>query len=183
MEKNEVDKVFELCLLLVTVIAAALLQYASFVYSQNFVLKEVNYTFRVTTIPIFVLVTTWIVLMLFPSITVRHHILGNLRRIAKEFCWAFFGNFFVLEMLIFFYLGFSEEAISSQSVAQYATLFSVVFTFLATWQYRKADRDNTQRTSRFGFRLMSICEHSVIYGFSYFLLMFVIYVSAVIPLP
>ena len=184
MDRKEIDKVFELCLLLATVIAAAELQYASFVYSQDFVLREVNYTFRVTTIPIFILVTVWLILMIFPSVVnSKHNILGKSRRIAKEFCWAFFGNFFVLEMLIFYNLAFSESIISSKDVALYVTWFSVILTFLATWQYRKADRNFTQKTARFGFEVESICEHIIIYVFSYILLLCILYISVNFPLP
>jgi len=195
MERSEIDKVFELCLLLITVIAAAELQYTSFIYAENSPLtplteeqylsnlREVNYTFRVTTIPIFFLVTTWIVLMLFPSITTRHRFLGKFRRFAKEFCWTLFGNFFVLEIIIFTYLGFSKEATSSMWWGRYGTLSSVLLTFLATWQYRKADVNHTQNISRLAFSLMSMLEHVVIYFVSYFLLLYFMYLSATIPIP
>src|SRR3972149_9527051 len=119
MTRNEIDKVFELCLLLVTVIAAAELQYASFVFSKpidqslppkdiaNIIQSNaiiVNSIFRWTSIAIFILVLGWIITRIFPSADLTHHpkLIGIFRRrYLKEFCWAMFGNLFVMEIINF----------------------------------------------------------------------------------
>jgi hypothetical protein len=176
----EIDKIFELCLLLVTVIAAAELQYASLIYASKEVLYQVNYIFRVSTIPIIILITTWIVVKLFPSIPSKAR---PLRRFAKEFCWTLFGNLFALEIIVFVYLGFSKELAPSMVWGQYGTLLSVILTFPATWQYRKAEQKERQNIFRTDFPWITLLEHVALYLLSYGLLRYIMFLSGTMPLP
>ena len=93
------------------------------------------------------MVTTWIVAMLIPSTSIKLHGLEKFRRrFVKEFCWTLFGNLFVFEIVIFIYLGFSKEIVPTMLAGEYGTLLSVLLTFPATWQYRKGDHDNAEKT-------------------------------------
>ena len=177
---SRIDKIFELCLLLITVIAAGELQYASFIYSSKDTLSQVNYFFRVSTIPIIILVTTWIVMKLFPSLPSKVHVL---RRFVKEFCWTLFGNLFALEIIVFVYLGFSTELDASMVWGQYGTLLSVLLTFPATWQYRKADQENGQNMLKPYFPWITLLEHAVLYFLSYGLLRYIMFISGTVPMP
>lgn len=193
MERNGIDKVFELCLLLVTVIGAAELQYASFIFSQNspfnpltkeqylLNLAQSNFVFRITTLPIFILVTTWLVLMVLPQ--GKFHGLEKYakRRYIKEFCWTFFGNLLVLEIIIFTSLSFSKEVSSSVSGGLVVMIISFFLTFLVTWQYRKGDPTNFQDPIR--FRVFSAIEHGLIYFFSYYLILVIVGWSIIVPTP
>ena len=186
MDKKEIDRVFELCLLLVTVIAAAELQYASFVFSQPFDKIQVNVIFRYTTIPILILVTIWIALMLIPPIITRFKILAKFRRFMKEFCWGLFGNLFVLEIITFVTLSVSTDIAPSMTWGQVARFLSVFLTFPVTWQYRKADQDNQQNQSRFqrlGFLWTSVSENLVTYFIAYFVVFIIMYWSIITPTP
>jgi len=140
METN-VDHIFEVCLLLVTVLAAAELQYASFIYplsgdplsdQYKFNLEQVNFVFRISTSVMLVLVTIWIAILLIPSASMKLGLERFKRRWVKEFCWGLFGNLFVSEIMIFIYFAFSKESISSALVARYGTLIAVLLAFPAT---------------------------------------------------
>ncbi len=155
MTRNDIDKIFELCLLLVTVIGAAELSYASYFFSQippqNPPLSTqkiselmqsnaivVNSIFRWTTFTIFILVLVWIVTIIFPKVTIRQPILAKYlkRRKAKEFCWCLFGSLFIFEIINFFAISYSVQRVSD--IIAYPATFSAIFlTFYATWQYRK----------------------------------------------
>ncbi len=193
MEINA-DNIFEVCLLLVTVLAAAELQYASFLYPLNgdplsqqykFNLEQVNFVFRVATIPIIIMITIWIAVMLIPSTSIKLRVLERFRkRFAKELCWTLFGNLFVLEIIIFVNFSFSKELIPSKLGAQYGTLLSVLLTFPATWNYAKRDQYNTEKTQQKRFEwLLPIAEHAIIYVISYMILLKILWLSGTMPVP
>jgi len=176
--KQRIDKLFEIGLLLVTVLAASELQYASFRYSSPENLHLVNYFFRALTIPIILLVMLWLLKDLVPSLPVRF----PLKRYTKEFCWTLFGNFFFFEILFFISLSFIADSSPFGTWGKAITLVSFFVTFPATWQYRKADERNPISNS-VRFSLLTICEHVLIYTISYVLSLFIVIIVGVVPMP
>jgi len=168
--KQRIDKLFEIGLLLVTVLAASELQYASFRYSSPENLHLVNFFFRALTIPIILLVILWMLKDLVPSLPVGL----PLKRYTREFCWTFFGNFFFLEILYFISLSFTVDSTPFGTWGKVITLVSFLVTFPATWQYRKVE---------VRFSIFTICEHVLIYMVSYLLSLFIVMVLGVLPMP
>ena len=75
MERNGIDYVFAIGLLVVAVIAFTELQFTSFVLSQNEVSQgqiwiQIIFVFRVTLIPIFILSIIWLLAMIFPHVKI-----------------------------------------------------------------------------------------------------------------
>lgn len=173
-------------------LAAAELQYASFIYplsgdplsdQYTFNLKQVNFVFRISTSVTLVLVTIWIAILLIPSTSVKLG-LGRFERWVKEFCWGLFGNLFVLEIMIFIYFAFSKESISSALAARYGTLMAVLLTFPATWNYAKGDQQNTEMTPRKRFGWVPIVvEHAVVYTISYLIFLLILWYMGTMPIP
>lgn len=94
--QSQVDRAFDACLLLITVIAAAELGFASSLDEHQLIMN----VFRWTTIPLFVLIPLWIFLMLLPAGQLRFKGIEIYfsRRYLKEFCWGLFANIFTLEV-------------------------------------------------------------------------------------
>ena len=200
MVRNEIDRVFDICLLLVTVIGAAELQYASFAYSQlipqippiadeqlaalmTFNTAEVNFIFRITTIPILILIIVWITVSLFPSVSVKHDVLKKIKkRYLKEFCWTFFGNLFAIEIIVFVVLSFSNKIMDSVIASQWVTCFSFFLTMYATWKYRKADIYEMQKPDKKQV-LMSVLEHGFWYIVAYIIIFSIFIWSSNVPTP
>lgn len=193
MAKNEVDKIFELCLLLITVLAAAILAYAAYIYpldgaSSN--LEQVNFIFRVTFILITATIVIWIIANLYPTPRGNIGFLGKFRRrFVKEFCWGLFGNFFAFEILTFVFFAFSTKLLTDYTTLEYATFFNVFLTFPATWGYVKLDKKEIQ-TIKFGkwnwlkSKLTHpVAEHFYIYVIALFVLQRVILYSLSVAPP
>jgi hypothetical protein len=181
MERNGIDYVFAIGLLFVAVTAVAELQFTSFNLSVNQVSQvqiwmQTIFVFRVTIIPMFVLITIWLAAMIFPHVKVP--LAG--RRYLKEFCWALLGNVLALEIVLFNILsigGFTysqiymgSEVIYGGGIFQFIPSFFL--TLLATWQYRRIDSAKNQSTIKFG--LTTVIEHGLIYSISYFLLLMIL---------
>jgi len=194
MTRNEIDKIFELCLLLVTVIGAAELQYASFYFSPSTDRSNVimvNSIFRWTTFTIFILIFLWIISIFTPSMAIKNRVLAKIfkRRKLKEFCWSLFGNLFLWEIIYFFSISYSASSpLSGLNIATIVTLAFVIYTaFLltlyATWRYRKDDIYEMQNQPLRSSILSAISEHTIIY-FSTLVLMMIIWgLSLTIPPP
>jgi hypothetical protein len=179
MERNAIDYVFAAGLIVVAVIAFAELQFTGFVLSQNQVSQgqiwiQIIFVFRVTLIPIFILLAIWLLAMIIPHVKIP---LAK-RRYLKEFCWALLGNVLALEIVLFSLLlanGFTYVHMGS-AVTYEGGIFQLIpsffLTLLATWQYRKIDSVGNQNASRFG--LFTVIEHLVIYVISYVIILIII---------
>ena len=102
MERNGIDYVFAVGLILAAVIAITEIQFTSFVLSQNQASQgqiwiQIIFVFRVTLIPMFILAPIWLLAVIFPHVRIP---LAR-RRYLKEFCWALLGNFLALEIVLF----------------------------------------------------------------------------------
>lgn len=180
--ENRLDRVFELCLLLGTVIAASELQYASSISPQD--KTQINGVFRWTTIPMLILVATWIVLMLLPSISIKFYGLEKYvnKRVGKEFCWCLFGNLFILETITFVALSFSRNVTATALTGQWGTLLMFFLTAYPTWKYRKEDIYEMQRPSR-KLKLIFVGEHLYLYALAYLIIYIILGYSIILPTP
>jgi len=103
---QRIDRLFDVILVLVTVLAAAELQYASVAFMENpdpnrtFILKlnSLSFTFRVLTISIIFLIFIWLGKEFFQN--------ENRRMFMRELCWTFAIYTFLLELLVFWVLTF-----------------------------------------------------------------------------
>ena len=186
------DRIFDTCLLLVTVLAAAIIAYATYVYPLNGVssnLTQVNYIFRVTTIIITSMIGIWIGSSLIPAPTFSIGLLGKFRRrFVKEFCWSLFGNLFAFEILAFVYFAFSTEMLTAFLAVDYSTLAAFFLTFPATWHYTQLDKIETTKKIRKLNWLKSklthpITEHLAIYLIAFLIVRQVILFSGTVPAP
>jgi hypothetical protein len=130
-----------------------------------------------------VLITIWIAVLLLPSISMKLGLEKFRRRWVKEFCWALFGLFFTLEIVIFIYVAFSKELISSSYGAQYGTLLSILLTFPATWNYIKADQFPYFSEPRKRFEWHPIVEHIVIYFVAYVIFQWILWYTGTTSIP
>lgn len=175
-EKDRLDKMFELGLLLITVLAASELGYSSIKYAND--LGQVTFVFRGLTIPIIVLIMLWIVSELTPSLPIKK----PLRRVAKEFCWALFANFFVFEIIVFVALGFTSNPTLTGYWGQAVTLLAFLITIPVIWRYREAERIDVNE--RRGRRVAgAIAEDAGVYVCAYFSLLAMLLASGFLPLP
>lgn len=185
-----VDRVFDTCILLVTVLAAAEFAYVAYLFpaSEMANLTQGNMVFRVTTILILVLIVGWILVSLIPSPpkTWRLGILGRFRRrFVKEFCWCLFGNLLVFEVFVFVYYSFFSGESPVAFTLYYTLFFAFFVTLPATWQYSNLDRKPNQNASKHPRLrwLIPIVEHVVIFLVSYLVVQQVISLSVTVPLP
>jgi hypothetical protein len=183
-----VDRVFDTCILLLTVLAAAEFAYLAYILpaTETANLTQVNFFFRVTTAIIIMLVTIWVLLSLVPSPpkTWKLGFIGLFkRRYIKEFCWCLFGNLFAYEISIFAYFSFSTGTLV------YMVYYSLVFAFLlalpATVQYRRLDHKPAQNPQKRRLLrwLIPLAEHIVIFVVSYIVLQQVMLLSVSVPIP
>jgi hypothetical protein len=210
--KYRTETAFELCLLLVTVLAAAELQYASYAYSlispnlspqqiaeqmqKN--TQQVNGIFRWTTFPIFIILPLWILLTLLPSSTKKPSELKFPRRFLSELCWGLFGNLLVLEIITFSTLSIPQEIITSGTVGILASIFIFPLTTFANLLYVKTDLDyarflKAKRDAKknwrsrinfyWQFRVFPIIESSLIYSISYLIIYIILGASIILQTP
>jgi hypothetical protein len=176
MERNGIDYVFAVGLILVGVIAVAELQFTNFFLGQNLgqnqlshgqIWIQIFFVFKATMVPIFVLVVIWLTAMIFPHTKTP---LAK-RRYLKEFCWALFGNVLALEIVLFSLLLSASEYLKGGigwevNLRIFELVPSFFLTLLVTWQYRRMDSAKSQNATRFG--LITVIEHGLIYLISYF---------------
>jgi hypothetical protein len=194
MARNEIDKIFELGLLLVTVIGAAELQYSSYIFSfspTNSTLTQqqiqeamhsniilVNSIYRWTTIPVFILVLVWIIAQIVPNIKVNSTVNKFVkRRFIKEFCWCLFGSFFIFEIITF--VGISYKSVPIV-ITYIATALAIFLTFYPTWRYRKDDIYEMRNPTR-SLQIRTMYEHIFIFFIAYILMMVIWSYSIILP--
>ncbi len=183
MDRSTLDRAFGVGVLVVAAIAILELQFANFIYGQAQTAfddrwTQIVFVFRVTAIPLFILVIVWLVAMAFPH--VRVPIVR--RRYLKEFCWALLGNVLVLNFATFNFLSAinyyppgGHIALEVDQKVLTGMLISFFLTFLATWSYRRVDLSDKEISLKFG--LVTILEHALVYVVSYFLILSVVWSS------
>jgi hypothetical protein len=175
---ERVDRLFEIGLLLASVLSAAILGYASAMYSLlettltntlHEKLSGINFAFRITTVPLVILLLVWLVKEAYPSSWERRL---PVRRCLKEFDWAFLGYFLVLDFLLFLSLSFYTSYLQLYPWVLLTGVLSFIFTFFATWQYKKCAETN-RKIDR-GFVIVALAEHAVLILFAYAILSYLI---------
>jgi hypothetical protein len=185
-----VDRVFDTCILLLTVLAAAEFAFLAYLLpvTEAANLTQVNIFFRVTTTIIIPLIVCWILLSLIPSPPESWNlgVLGRFRRrYVKEFCWCLFGNLFVYEIFTFVYYSFFNGEAAVLFSAYFSLFFALLLTLPATWQYYKTDQKASAiALNRSRMRLLlPIFEHVIIFVVSYLVLQQVMLFSVSVPVP
>lgn len=180
--KNNADRVFDTCLLLVTVLAAAILAYVSFLFSTNAAnnLGQINFFFRVTTIVTIILIVGWIIVSISPSLpSPKLPKWVSFRRWFKQFFWNLFGNLFVFEIMAFVFFTIDNNLSSSFLTVNWGNFLAVFFTFPAIWYYWSMDNPHV-RGKRM---LIPVVEHIITYIVALLLLAYIIAYANSIPLP
>jgi len=183
-EKTEkIDHLFEIGLVLVTVISASILQYLSSKYSFDMTLTnaqklaDLSFVFKELTMPIIILILLWLLKEL---IFGRYVLSLSLKRFVKEFCWTFLSIFLVLEILSFAFLGFISKPDQLSTIVGIMMLFAFLFTFPITWEYggHSLKREKPKRRESFMGAMTALVEHLVVFTISYVVILAVILVSA-----
>jgi cellulose synthase/poly-beta-1,6-N-acetylglucosamine synthase-like glycosyltransferase len=158
-EKSEkADQLFEIALLLITVLSASIFQCIWSKYSfENTLtnaqkLADLSFSFKELTIPIIILISFWLLKELISgtsSLSLR------LKRYVKEFCWAFLSIFLALEILSVVFLGFIMKPYQLSIVGFVMVLFAFLSTFPITVKYRghisvEAESKKREVLTRFG---------------------------------
>jgi len=141
-------------------------------------LSVVNFVFRVLTIPIVILIMVWLINDLAPSLPFNI----PLRRFVKEFCWALFGNLFVLEILVFAVLSFTADPVPLSLWVYAGTFMALFITLPAIWRYREIEGISTEKRLRYRFA-GALVEYVPIYCSAYILLAVILNVFGVAPTP
>lgn len=171
---ERVDRLFEIGLLLASILSAAILGYASAMFSLlettptntlHDKLSGINFAFRITTVPLVILLLIWLVKETYPSSWERRL---PMRRWLKEFDWAFLGYFLVLDFLLFLSLSFYTSYLQLYPWILLTGILSFTFTFFATWQYKKC-ADTNRRIDR-RFVIEATVEHSFLVLVAYLIL-------------
>lgn len=176
--RENLDHLFEIGLVLVTVLSAAELQFAASILPAD-EHNVLNFFFRITTFPIIILVLLWLFKELYPSRLERK---VPLRRGLKEFSWVFLGNLIVLNLVIYLILSFSGTLTEFALWAEILAVCAIVFTFPVTWAYRKCDVAPETESLPRKFYYLTVLEHAVCSVVAYFLVEWMLEVMAATPL-
>ena len=184
-----VDRVFDTCILLLTVLAAAEFAYLAYILPATEManLTQINIFFRITTTVIIPLIVIWILLSLVPS-PPKTWKLGLLRlfkrRYIKEFCWCLFGNLFAYEIYTFIFFSFFNGEATLLYMANYSIIFAFLLTLPSTMQYTRFDQPLPNMHKRRRLRwLIPLVEHLIIFVVSYLVLQQVMLLSVSVPVP
>jgi len=125
-DRQKLDHLFEVDLVLLGILSAAEFQYASATLSLNSTLNEeqkvilISYFFRIITYPLVPLIVSWLIKEALPR--ARY---PNLKMILTEFCWNFWGF-----TLFFFLLTFIQFATASKIDLTLPAILSFVQTII-----------------------------------------------------
>jgi len=176
---QRIDRLFDVMLLLVTVLAAAELQYAAAAFMDNpdptrtFIIKlnSFSFVFKILTMPILLLVFIWLGKKFFHN--------EYRRMFMRELCWAFAVQFFFLELVVFYVVSFSAAVDLNPFVGAALVPLSVL-TGLITREYRRV------APTLECFRLRSWMFWASYVGsviIAYMMIWIVVYVSTYLPTP
>jgi hypothetical protein len=169
---EKLDHLFEIGLILITVLSAQELQYASTLYSGQS--NEIAFVFRILSIPILMIILLWLIKELFPQ-KIRSL---SLRRWIKEFCWDSLSVFIAVEIISFAVLGFPELAKNInifQSLSLFLAIFGVILTFPVTWKYRAFEiKVENEKKAKVRFIGDTLIEHIILYWIAYGVLVVIV---------
>jgi hypothetical protein len=185
-ESDKADRFFEIALLLATVLSASIFQYLWSKYSfgntptNTVKLSDLSFEFKELTIPIIVLILLWLLKEL---ISGRSVLSLRFKSIVKEFCWTFLGIFLAAEILSVAFLGFITNPSQLSTTLGVMLLFAFVTTFAITGKYSEYISGELESKKSWLRRLGSaLGEHCIVFAFSYFVFVALIWLSA-LPAP
>lgn len=160
-----IDHLFEIALVLVTVLSASQMQFVS-VKTPD----QLDIVFKELTLPIIIVILSWLIKELIPSRL-------PLKRFLKEFCWAFLAFSLTLEIGAFIESGFATTAFQIDLSIKIMVFAGAFLTFPVTWTYADVGDWKTEKWAL----AKVIIEHYLIYCLSYFALIGVIFASFLPP--
>jgi hypothetical protein len=184
---NRIDRLFEIGLVLASILSAAILQYASAMFSLletsttntlHAKLSGINFVFRMTTVPLVILIFIWLIKEAYPSSWESRR---PIRRWLKEFDWAFLGYFIFLDISLFVSLSFYTSYLWLSPLVLLMGAFSFILTFFATWQYKKCANTNAKIDLSFSRR--TLLEHGFFVSVTYLILIGLFSLLASAPTP
>jgi len=163
---RRIDHLFDVGLVLVTILFGAELQYVSATRNT----ADVTFTFRVFTILLVLLIISWIIRELIPN--------AKLRIVVRNFCWGFVSMIIALEGLSFFALSSFTDPNQLRSITSVLFVLSFLFTILIIWTYRRLGSESVHSPSLIGSIVWSIVESILDVSVSYFVILyaFILYV-------
>jgi hypothetical protein len=180
---EKLNHFFEIGIILITVLSAQELVYASVLALEptpQITINDMEFLFKILTLPIIIIVLFWLIKEVFPVPSQR--ILGwqlprwfYLRRWMKEFCWFSLTLFISLEIIAFVAFGFPK---SSKLVYQPLTialaLVGFFLTLFVTYNYRKCEIETTnEQKARERFIKNTVIEHAVVWLITVVIFLFV----------
>lgn len=135
VEVQDLDKVFEIALVLLGILAAAEFQYATALPLSNDVAKLQQFTFRVTTLPFVVLIMGWIINELYIKVKRKQ----QLEYFLKFFCWnlwSFTLFVFLILLIPFCFIGIKMDVLQDAMVYLFLAWGLVfVLIYIIKWGY------------------------------------------------
>jgi hypothetical protein len=174
---EKLDHLFEIGLVLVTVLAAAELEFSGDILANE--TATLNFIFRITTIPIILLILLWMFKEIYPA---KLEPKVPLRRWLKEFSWVFLGNFVALTIFVYLLLSFFASVVENGTLPDLLALGAALLTFPATLEYRRRAHKPEQKLRIRRFYLVTVGEHLVWSSVSYFLVLWLLEAMNAIPL-
>ena len=170
---RRIDHLFEVGLVLATVLSAAELQYVSvkteFQEQATRNMADVNFTFRVFSILLVLLILSWIIKELIRS--------ARLRIWIRNFCWAFLSMVYVLEAVSFVVLTTFTTVSQLGSITGVLLLSALIFTLVITWTYSELGSGTVHYPSRLRTFVMVGAESIIHVCVSYFILIGVFFLN------
>jgi hypothetical protein len=186
-ESERIDQLFEIGLVLITVLSASIFEYLWSKYSFDNTmsdadkLKDLSFSFKELTIPILILILLWLLKELAFG---KFALSISFKRVVKEFCWTFLSIFLAAEILSVVFLGFVTNPSQVSDFLLVMMTLAFLFTFATTWNYRKhisskGESKKPKLLARFG---ATLAEHCTVFAVSYIAFLIVVWLSA-LPAP
>lgn len=167
---RRIEHLFDVGLVLVTVLFGAELQYVSATRDT----ADVTFTFRVFSILLVLLIISWIIRELIPN--------AHLRIVVRNFCWGFLSMIVALEGLSFFAVSAFTDPNQLRSITTGLFFLSFIFTILIIWTYRRLGSESVHSPSFTGSIVWSIVESVLDVSVSYFIILYAFVLYALLGL-
>lgn len=170
---RRIDHLFDVGLVLASVLFGAELQYVSVKtqFQEEAVrnMADINFTFRVFSILLVLLILLWIIRELIPH--------TRLRILVRNFCWGFLNMIFAFEFLSFVVLTTFTSLDQLFSITASLFLFALVFTVAIDCTYSELGSGTVHYPSRIRTLVIVGAESIIHVCISYFILIGVFLLS------
>lgn len=158
---GRIDRLFDVALVLITVFSATTLTHV--VVKNEFQnamrplaernMANVDFSFKVVTIPLVVLIVLWLTRGLVPS---HRRILLVIQMVLRQFCWAFFSILFVFVAVLFAYSLLTQSSYELLLYQNWLSFLLYPINALAMWNYAKRIPEFPFFRSRMGLFIWTI---------------------------